>query len=115
MAMIVFSVLSGLGVAFMLYVLVEFVKEGRRSKNPAGDQNEIELAYMSRPELFIVTHPISHSAQGGLCVIPMQPRKRTVHGKKVRRGSADEIIEMPLTRRERKNVGATIRSIEVVR
>ena len=64
MAMIIFTVLSGLGVAFVLYVLGQFWKEGRRSKNPAGRQYEIELSYMDRPEVFVETHPISHSAQG---------------------------------------------------
>ena len=105
MAMIVFSVLSGLGVVFMVYVLVQFVKEGRRTKNPAGRQNEIELSYMDRPEVFIVTHPISHSAQGGLSVIPMQPRKRSLQGKRVHRDSAHGITEISLTRQERKNAG----------
>ena len=97
MAMIIFSVLSGLGVAFMLYVLVEFVKEGRRS-NPGRDRNEIEFAHINRPEQFIVMHPISHSAYGGLCVIPMQARKRNLRDKQLHRDSAGEIIEIPLTR-----------------
>jgi hypothetical protein len=96
MAMIIFTVLSGLGVVFMLYVLVQFVKEGRRSKNPAGRKDEIESLYMDRPEVFIVTHPISHSAQGGLCVIPMQARERSLQGKQVYRDSADGTIEIKI-------------------
>ena len=96
MAMIIFTVLSGLGVVFMLYVLVQFVKEGRRSKNRAGRHYEVELSYMDSPEVFVVTHPISHSAQGGLCVIPMQARERSLQGKQVHRDSADGTIEIKI-------------------
>ena len=96
MAMIIFTVLSGLGVAFVLYVLGQFWKEGRRSKNPAGRQYEIELSYMDRPEVFVVTHPISHSAQGSVSVIPMQARERSLQGKQVYRDSADGTIEIKI-------------------
>jgi hypothetical protein len=96
MAMIIFTVLNGLGVVFMLYVLVQFVKEGRRSKNPAARQYEIDLSYMDRPEVMVVTHPISHSAQGGLSVIPLQARKRSLQGKQVLRDSADGTIEIKI-------------------
>jgi hypothetical protein len=96
MAMIIFTVLNGLGVVFMLYVLVQFVKEGRRSKNPAARQHEIDLSYMDRPEIMVVTHPISHSAQGGLSVIPLQARERSLQGKQVLRDSADGTIEIKI-------------------
>lgn len=96
--MIIFTVLCGLGVVFLLYVLVQFWKEGRRTKNPAGRKYEIEPSYMDRPEVFVVTHPISHSAQGGLSVIPMQARKRSLERGQVRRDSADGTIEIPVKR-----------------
>ena len=94
--MMIFLVLNGMGVVFLVYVLVQFVKEGRRSKNPAGRQYEIDLSYMDRPEVMVVTHPISHSAQGGLCVIPMQARERSLQGKQVHRDSADGTIEIKI-------------------
>lgn len=71
MAMKMFLVLNGLGVVFLVYVLANFWIEGRRPKSKArkyaaefGRRNWINVA--------VVTHPISHNAQGGLSVIPFR-------------------------------------------
>jgi len=65
--MTIFLVLNGLGVVFLLYVLANFWKEEHRPKNNARKY----LRKFERCDLadgIVVTHPISHSAQGGLSV-----------------------------------------------
>ena len=75
MAMTIFLVLNGLGVIFLLYVLANFWKEGQRSKNDAR-KYAMEFERRDWADVFVVTHPISHSAQGGVSVIPFQSRDR---------------------------------------
>jgi hypothetical protein len=94
MAINIFLLLSGLGVAFLLHVLAGFWKEGHRSVNNArkyaaefGERNWYEVA--------VVTHPISHNAQGGLSVIPFQARVRNFGGKSEDGQSGGEAVEMP--------------------
>jgi hypothetical protein len=94
MAMNIFLLLSGLGVVFLLHVLAGFWKEGDRSVNNArkyaaefGERNWYEVAVM--------THPISHSAQGGLSVIPFQARVRSFVGKSEDGQAGGEAVELP--------------------
>ena len=75
MAMTIFLVLNGLGVVFLLYVLGNFWKEGHQAKN-VDRKYATEFGRRDWADVFVVTHPISHSAQGGLWVIPFQPRDR---------------------------------------
>ena len=75
MAMTIFFLLNGLGVVFLLYVLANFWKEGRRSMNKSR-KNAVELGQRDWADLGVVTHPISHTAQGGLSVIPFRARDR---------------------------------------
>ena len=62
MAMMLFTVFNGLGVVFLLYVLVQFWKEGRRSMEQAAGEQGIEFSRKIKPTVHVVTRPIS----GGL-------------------------------------------------
>jgi hypothetical protein len=91
--MTIFLVLNGLSVAFLVYVLLKFWKEGRPSKMNGPPVEE----FLPRrgAEVFVVSHPISHTAQGGLSVIPMQARIRArATGPRRKRGSAG-VVEIP--------------------
>ena len=67
MAMLLFTGLNGLGVVFLLYVLVQFWKEGHRSNKPGTRDRVVEFSLENRPTVIVVTHPIS----GGLQVEPV--------------------------------------------
>jgi hypothetical protein len=97
MTMTIFLLLNGLGVGFLLYALANFWKEGRRSKK-LDRKYAPEVKYRDWADVLVVTHPISHSAQGGVSVIPFQARGRETGNKPVQRPSAREAIEMPLRR-----------------
>jgi hypothetical protein len=66
MAILIFTIVNGLGVVFLLYVLVQFWKEGHRSKNRGTRQYGIEFSEENRPEVVVIRRPIS----GGLQVQP---------------------------------------------
>jgi len=72
MAMTIFLTLNALGVIFLLYVLAHFWLEARQPKTKALRYAE-EMGRRDWAEVAVVTHPISHSAQGGLSVIPFRP------------------------------------------
>ena len=75
MAMTIFLVLNGAGVVFLLYVLANFWKEGRRIKNNTRTY-AAEFRQRDWADVMVVTHPISPSAPGGLSVIPFRPVDR---------------------------------------
>jgi hypothetical protein len=75
MAMTIFLLLNGLGVVFLLYVLANFWLEGRRPINNAR-RYAAEFEQRDWADVLVVTHPISHSAQGGLSVIPFRAPER---------------------------------------
>jgi hypothetical protein len=62
MAVMVFTVLNGLAVIFLLYVLVQFWKEEHRPTKAVRRGQVIELSVKSKPTVLVVTHPISTSA-----------------------------------------------------
>jgi hypothetical protein len=68
MAMLIFTGLSGLGVVFLLYVLVQFWKEGHRPRKPAMRDNVIDFSRENRPTIVVVTHAIA----SGL-LVPARP------------------------------------------
>jgi hypothetical protein len=84
MALGIFLMLNGLGVVFLLYVLANFLKEGHR---PTSDDRNDVMEYLgrNRADVFVVTHPISLFAQGGVSVIPFQERKRKINGSQAHR------------------------------
>lgn len=67
----IFFALNGLGLVFLLYVLVNFWQEGQRTKSGGGHYAGAEQSRDFEP--IIVTHPISHTAQGGISAIPLLP------------------------------------------
>jgi hypothetical protein len=69
--MTIFYLLNGIGVMFLLYVLANFWKEGHQPKNNAWSY-AAEGGRRDRVDMIVVTHPISHFAQGGLSVIPFR-------------------------------------------
>jgi hypothetical protein len=97
MTITIFLLLNGLGVGFLLYVLANFWKEGRQPQN-RDRKYAPEFKYRDWADVLVVTHPISHSAQGGISVIPFQARGRKTDSKPEQRPVAREAVEMPLRR-----------------
>jgi hypothetical protein len=93
MAMTIFLVLNGLGVVFLLYVLANFWKEGHRPKKNAR-KYAAEFGSRDWVDVVVVTHPISHSAQGGLSVIPFPAPTPEIGGQSVHRPATREAIEL---------------------
>jgi len=98
MAVPVFLILCGFSVAFLVYVLVQFWREGRRSKS--SSEPDVVFSRASNPSLIVVTHPISLSAQGGISVMPLQLQPR-IPSKASGRNTDTQIararvVEMPL-------------------
>jgi hypothetical protein len=73
MATNVFLLVNGLGVVFLVYVLINFWKEARQL-TAATPRHIAQPVPTNRTDVVVVTLPISHSAYGGLSVIPMQVR-----------------------------------------
>ena len=75
MAMMLFTGLNGLGVVFLVYVLVQFWKEGHRSMKPGTSDHLIKFSQEDRPTVIVVTRPIC----GGLQVADAP--KRALRGR----------------------------------
>jgi hypothetical protein len=97
MAMTIFFVLNGLGVAFLLYVLANFWKEGRQAKNDAG-KHAAKFAQRNWADVLVVTHPISHAAQGGVSVIAFPSRREETREKTYREELSRGTEEFPARR-----------------
>jgi len=93
MAMTIFLLLSSLGVVFLLYVLTNFWREGRRSRNYAR-KYAAEFGQQDCTCAVVVTQRMSQNAQGAKSVIPFQPRTQKLQGKP----ASGKAIEMPLRR-----------------
>jgi hypothetical protein len=98
MTMLIFTGLNGMGVVFLVYVLVQFWKEGHRSRNRSTRQCAIEFLEENRPEVIVVTPSVSHSAQAGLSVVSMRARESSVQGRQLHRDSADRADEASMKR-----------------
>jgi hypothetical protein len=59
----VFLVLNGMALVFMIYVLVNFWKEGVRASGGSLRKFKIESVYASRPQVFVVTRPLEADAR----------------------------------------------------
>ena len=104
MAVTIFLLLNGLGVIFLLYVLARFWNEGRRQEYTTR-QSTTEFLRSDAADVFVVTHPISHSACGGLSVIPVQAREFGHSREEDYRRFVDELDKMPIeTRVESKKL-----------
>ncbi len=98
MAMMLFTLLNGLAVVFLLYVLVQFWKEGHRSLGPATSDKVIVFSMKNKPTVVVVTHPISYCAQAGLAVVSRQIRMSGQRDRQLLRDSVDGVDEVPLKR-----------------
>ena len=96
MAMTIFFVLNGLGVVFLLFVLANFWKEGRRAGSEAR-KNAPEYGRRDRADVLVVTHPISVPAHGGLNVMQFRARARN-SDKLTFRASSGGTPEVPVRR-----------------
>ncbi len=95
MAMTIFFTLNGLGVVFLLFVLANLWKEGHSAKDDVAE--DTLRRNRDWADVVVITHPISHSAHGGLSVIPFRAPDRPRPNPVWRQVSLDE-SEMPATR-----------------
>jgi len=109
MTMTIFLALNGLGVVFLLYVLVNFWKEGQRPMNNAR-KYAAEFGYRDWADLLVVTHRIPHSAQGGLSVIPFRARDRYI-GKQAHATTTRETYEVPVRRISTRYVNHGVQAV----
>ena len=93
----IFFMLNGLGLVFLLYVLVNFWKEGKRTKSTGGHHTTDAKDWRDFRAM-IVTHPISHSAQGGISVVPLRLSVQRSAETPAFSPDARQVIEMPLNR-----------------
>ena len=98
MAMTLFTILNGLGVVFLVYVLVQFWKEGHRQMRPVPRDRAIEFSMEDRPTVLVVTHPISHFAHGGLSVVSSEVWRSGLRDRQLHRDSPDGADETLLKR-----------------
>src|SRR5436305_413043 len=96
MAIMLFTALNGLGIVFLVYVFVQFWNEGRKSNNRLTTVQVIEFAVKDRPTVFVVMHPVSHCAHGGLSVVSSRVRLSSVEGKAIYANAVGEVNEMPV-------------------
>jgi len=97
-AMMIFAVLNGLGVVFLVYVLVQFWKEGHRPIKPAMRDRLIEFPVKDSPTVLVVTHPVSHCAHGGLPVVSSEVWRSGLQERQLHRESPDGADETLLKR-----------------
>jgi hypothetical protein len=93
MAIDVFLILCGLSVAFLVYVLVQFWREGHRRDSGAEPAMLFRLPW--NPDLVVVTYPISLNAHGGISVIPLQPQTQTPENGAARGRKNARVLQMP--------------------
>ena len=98
MTMTIFFLLNGMGVVFLLYVLGNFWKEGRRPRNSTG-RDATELSRSSAANGFVLTHPIFNSDCGAVSAIRMQALKRDRSDMQDCSGFVEETDEMLLNTR----------------
>ena len=96
--MTLFTILNGLGVVFLVYVLVQFWKEGHRPVKPAAKDRAIEFPVKDRPTVLVVTHPVSHCAHGGLSVVSSELWRSGLQDRPLHRDSPDGADETILKR-----------------
>jgi hypothetical protein len=97
MAMTIFLILNGLGVIFLLYALAHFWEEGHR-RTYAGRKYAAHDGQQDWTHAFVVTHAISHSAQGGMSVIPFPARERGADRKRSVRSASRGASALPARR-----------------
>jgi hypothetical protein len=61
--MTIFLLLNGLGVAFLMYVLVNFLREGRQNKHGALRPSRLSAEYGSARQVYVATRPFASNAK----------------------------------------------------
>ena len=98
MAVMAFTVLNGLGIVFLLYVLVQFWKEQHRPLKPVERDRLVMFPVKERPTVLVVTHLISTSARGGLCVVSKQANRAVLQDAISHGTSSNRAEETPMKR-----------------
>jgi len=98
MAMMLFTLLNGLAVVFLMYVLIQFWKEGHRSEQPDASERVIEFSVERKPTVVVVTHPISLSAHSGLSAVSSRARLSSLQDGAIHRNAAHGDDVMPAKR-----------------
>jgi hypothetical protein len=98
MAMTMFYMLNGMGVAFLMYVLVHFWSEGRRMKRD-GEGYRMDPLHRDMPGVFVMMRPFPRSGRnspGDRSVIPLETYQRETRGKQTVPRSEDsaEVVIM---------------------
>jgi len=95
--MTIFFALNSVGVVFLLYVLANFWKEGHRRKSNATTY-AAEFGQHDWADVTVVTRPISHTAQGGVCVIPFHSQRQELRDKSSREAISRGTPDWPVKR-----------------
>jgi hypothetical protein len=93
MARMIFTILSAVGVAFLLYALVQFLKDGRQAADTRRFRTDFSRGNTAR--VVVVTRPISRSMRPGSPVIQLQARRSSLQTKQADRDSASMLAELP--------------------
>ena len=98
MAMMLFTLLNGLGVVFLMYVLVQFWKEGLKPKKETSRALVMELPPSRRHKVIVLTRPISHNANSGLPVVSTRARMSSLQDGRIHGSAAGGADETPVKR-----------------
>ena len=93
----IFILLNGVGLAFLVYVLINFWNEGHRAKSTARPF-ETHFVRNDNPEVYVINFPISHSGQRGLPVLALQAQESKSRGKQDSRPAGRAAVEIPRKR-----------------
>ena len=94
MAILVFLILCGLSVAFLVYVLAQFWREGHRIRD--GVKPTMVFSRPWNPNAIVVTHPISFSAQRGISEMALQSQMLASSGQRDWDSGKGRVLQMPL-------------------
>jgi hypothetical protein len=97
MATTIFLILNVLGLAFLLYVLVNFWKEGKRTRTDFRP-DEYDFLREEKQSVLVVTHLIAYAAQRRGNVIPLRVRGQDADSEQDDRDQAGQIYEMKAER-----------------
>jgi hypothetical protein len=94
MAIHIFLILNVLSIGFLVYVLAQFWREGRRARSGA----EPVMVFSRRwdPNAIVMTHPMSLSAHAPVSARPLQARERAMERD---RNATPRVLEMPARKR----------------
>ena len=93
MAMTIFFVLNGMGVVFLLFVLVNFWRDGHRPKTFV-QEGVVQSLRRNKAEVTVLAPPISPTGQGGFSVIAFPVNGREPAGKSARTTTKGGTVEM---------------------